>query len=89
MEYHALGFHGNESFRYRDLEITEPKNSSQVPFSALGIHLQNLFSHTELQRYLTSRALFFSYNSNMKLKCLASISSIFNHPQKALYITGL
>ena len=51
MEYHALGFHGNESFRYRDLEITVPKNSSQVPFSALGIHLQNLFSHTELQRY--------------------------------------
>ena len=49
MEYHALGFHGNESFRYRDLEITVPKNSSQVPFSALGIHLQNLFSHTELQ----------------------------------------
>ena len=89
MEYHALGFHGNESFRYRDLEITEPKNSSQVPFSALGIHLQNLFSHTEPQRYLTSRALFFSYNSNMQLKCLASISSIFNHSQKALYITGL
>ena len=68
MEYQALGFHGNESFRYRGLEITEPKNSSQVLFSALRIHLQNLFSHTELQRYLTSRALFFSYDSNMQLK---------------------
>ena len=63
MEYQALGFHGNEGFR--GLETTEPKNSSQVLFSALGIHLQNLFSHTEPQRYLTSRALFFSYDSNM------------------------
>ena len=90
MEYHTLGFHGNESFRYHDLEITEPKNSSQVPFSGLGIHLQNLFFHTEPQRYLTSRALFFSYDSNsMQLKCLASISFISNHSQKALYITGL
>ena len=49
MEYQALGFHGNESFQYHDLEITEPKNSFQVLFSTLGIHLQNLFSHTELQ----------------------------------------
>ena len=49
MEYQALGFHGSESFRYRDLEITEPKNSSQAPFSTF--HLQNLFSHTELPRY--------------------------------------
>ena len=51
MEYQALVFHTNESFRYCGLEITEPKNSSQVPFSALGIHLQNLFSHTEPQQY--------------------------------------
>ena len=86
MEYQALGFHGNESFRYR---VTEPKNSSQGPFSSLGIHLQNLFSHTEPQQYLTSTALFFSYDSNMQLKYLAFISSIFNHSQKALYITGL
>ena len=49
MEYQALGFHGNESFLYRGLEIMVPKNSSQVPFSALGIHLQDLFSHTEPQ----------------------------------------
>ena len=89
MEYQALVFHTNESFRYCGLEITEPKNSCHVPFSALGIHLQNLFSHTEPQQYLTSRALFFSYDSNMQLKCLASISFIFNDPQKALYITGL
>ena len=77
MEYQALGFHCNESFRYCGLEITHQKNSSQqLPFSALGIHLQNLFFHTEPQGYLTSRALFFSYDSNMQLKCLASISSI-------------
>ena len=77
MEYQALGFHCYESFWYCGLEITEPKNSSQqVPFSALGIHLENLFSHTEPQRYSTSRALFFSYDPNMQLKCLASISSI-------------
>ena len=57
MEYQALGFHSNESFRYHGLEITEPKNSSQVPFSALGIHFQNLFSHTELQQYWTSRVI--------------------------------
>ena len=62
MEYQALGFHGNESFLYRGLEIMVPKNSSQVPFSALGIHLQDLFSHTEPQWYLTSKALFFSYD---------------------------
>ena len=49
MEYQALGFHGNKSLQYHGLETTEPKNSSQVLFSALGIHLQNLFSHTELQ----------------------------------------
>ena len=85
MEYQALGFHGNESFRYRGLETTKPKNSSQVPISALGIHLQNLFFHTKLQWYWTSSTIL----SNMKLKCLASISSIFNHSKRALYITGL
>ena len=29
------------------------------------------------------------YDSHTKLKCLASISFILNHSQKALYITGL
>ena len=87
MEYQALGFHSNKSFQYHGLEITEPKNSSQVPFSALGIHSQNVFSHNYNKTEVVGQ--FFSYNSNMKLKCLASISFISNHSQKALYITGL
>ena len=35
----ALIFHGNDSFRYRNLKIAEPKNDFLVTFSALEVNL--------------------------------------------------